>query len=145
MPGMTPEVGMYNAKSLHNGFVSFAGSFQGNSSSDPASAQYRGSLFSVALTSTGIYTVTLTSSLPYQINAAQSWPDGLLMEPRAWIVSETAATEPVKAWLINTTKYSSATFRIYCRDTGNSNALTNVTTADRVFFALSFKCVGAIP
>ena len=147
MGGLNPEVGQYPRWGLQEGVVTLIGSFQGNGASNPTAAQQRGFWFTVTHAGTGQYRVALSFTVPTALVAGQ--PAGLLMEPVAWIVSETVATQPVKVWITQTTKYDTTThaqtFDIFCLDNGNSNTATDVTTADRVFFEIAWKGTSFAP
>lgn len=147
MANTNPEVGMYRMSCLESLVCKLLGSFQGNSGSNPSSAQIRGSWFTVVRQGSGQYRVTLTAPPLIASLGSATTNVGLVSESRAWVVSESmsAGTAPVKYTATQTGRVVAAgTFDIWVYDIAGA-ALYDVTTADRVFFELGWKTTGFTP
>lgn len=146
MAGTYPETGTYRESATNEGVVHTYGSFQGTTGAVLAT-QVRGNGFTVTRVSAGRYRVTLAYTLPTA--HVQGQPAGLLEEPRAWVVSETVGTQPVKGFIVQTSRYDGTTnvgsFDIWTLDSAAANAVADVTTADRVCFVLGWKSISTGP
>lgn len=153
--------------------VNLWGSFQGNGSSAPLVSQIRGSWFTVSRVGdvAGHYRVQLLLNVlaAYSGNpataasaggAGNGWPVGLLAEPDVYLISETPGTKPAygngttTGYSLQTSRLDKVntatlnTFDIWCTNGtigSGAFAAADVTTADRVFFNLSFKEIGYVP
>lgn len=123
-----PIVVGHDLQSYTPGLRILAGSFATNGSSSPAAAGIKGVGFSVAFTSTGLYTVTLTAPL-VDVTSLQ--------------VDRTEATQGT--FLVSPTPYSTTTrtFTIRTTTPAAADTLSNVAAAanNRISFLLVGKTV----
>jgi hypothetical protein len=162
-----PPVNSPVVSSPEAGVVVLAGSFQGNGATAVKPTFQRGSFFStVTRVSAGIYQVQMNLNVPVSLvpatvtgNAqpnANGQPNGLLVEARAWVTSETntnAGWAPPTVLACVCTSYDGLvgdtdynTFRIYCYlNAAGVNTLTDAAATDRINFQLMFKDVATLP
>ena len=136
------------------------GSFQGNGSSAPAAAQFRGNWFSaVTRVAAGHYRVQVNLKVPVNVVAINTTgvgngnPNGLLAEAEAWPVGDVVGTAPDLCQCY-TAKYDSVTtnfntFDIFIYEPTSSSVTTpaafDPTTATRICFRLAWKQNAATP
>lgn len=144
-PVTTAVQSLVNA--LEAGVVQVDGSFKGfgTGGSPQTAANIRGGwVASVTWVSAGRYRVVIAQNIPN--NIATSTVPGLIAEAKAWVCSESITTAPASVFTTGTSAYDTTTnlnsFDIFCYVAGS---LTDVSTADRVFFDLKFKNTALTP
>lgn len=143
MAGTVPQTTLDTERSQQFGVTSNYASFQGFTTGTQVSSLTRGSGFTVAHTATGVYTVTLQFVPGDAVTGSPTNNQGLLQEPTAYVVSETAATAPASVFVIVCTRVAAAgTFQIQTRVAGS---LADVTSADRVFFNYTWINTSYVP
>ncbi len=147
-----PAITTYAERTAINGLITFYGSFQGNSTSDPDATLARGGLFTATHVSTGLYKVALSNPPLVSLGGTATNGIGLAIEPYAWVTSEseTAATAPQVLTILKTSRVTTAgAFHIWVYSclvgVDADTALYDVTTADRVNFAFGWKNTDFVP
>lgn len=139
-----------------SGVCALYGSFQGNGATVSAQSTWRGSWFTVSRIAAGQYRVQLVGITPNPAlvpvqSVGNGQPNGLLLEPEAYLTTEAVQTAPIAANSLNVqcSKFDSASnsFDIWLTTGAAGAAQTGAdpTSAARVNFTLSWKVLANLP
>lgn len=140
-----------------SGVCELIGSFQGNGNTISAQSTWRGSWFTVSRVAAGQYRVQLVGIVPNPAlvptqSTGNGQPNGLLMEPTAYVTQETVKTAPANNFVLQCqcSKYDTSdnSFDIFISNSAGAAGAYNAqdpTSAYRVNFVLAWKVLASLP